>query len=385
MQELQGVWRDIKAFNNMEKKYLTATYDYDLPPELIAQEPISQRDTSRLMALDCGLDTISHHHFTDIKHFLRPGDLLVVNDTKVFPARLFGRKETGGKVEILFLNFPEIDHSRTSGNRQLAKAVILLKSSKRPRPGSRLYFGDNLECEVKKLLSDGKVEVELQYKLAKNSRLEDLLEEIGQVPLPPYIRRSQGTTPEDVDRYQTRYAARTGAVAAPTAGLHFSDSLLADIKKIGVQVAAITLHVGYGTFAPVRSDDIRDHQIHAEYIELSKKTADIINSTKAAGNRIWAVGTTTVRVLESSVTVDGKVAATKGWCDFYIYPGHRFQIIDNLITNFHLPCSSLLFLVSALAGRKRIARCYLAAVEKTYRFFSYGDAMAIITKPCTPP
>jgi len=365
----------------MKDRFLTTYYDYELPPHLIAQYPEERRDASRLLALDCRADSIRHLRFPDILSLLDPGDLLVVNDTRVFAARLLGRKETGGKVEMLLLHFPEITSTPNSAQPQTATATVLLRSSRRPRPGSRLFFSENLGCRVDSLLEDGKAKVTLFFNPGADGKLETLLGKTGSIPLPPYIQRPGGVTEEDIHRYQTRYAARTGAVAAPTAGLHFSDRLLREIATLGVRLATITLHVGYGTFAPVRCRDIRDHDIHAEYVEIPERTAQLINQASGGGQRIWAVGTTTVRALESFADDNGRLIPGRGWCNLYIYPGYRFRLIDNLITNFHLPRSSLLFLVSALAGEERIARCYREAIQAGYRFFSYGDAMAIITTP----
>ena len=363
----------------MTREYCITSYDYELPAELIAQTPEDRRDASRLLVLDCCRETIAHRRFTELPALLRPGDLLVVNDTRVFAARLLGRKQTGGKVEMLLLHFPKSDPAPEKGW-YTATATVLLKSSRRPQPGSLLHFTDELSCRVKELLPHGKARVKLYYTLGPHPDLETLLAAIGHIPLPPYIARPQGTTPEDLYRYQTRYAVHTGAVAAPTAGLHFSDRLLASIEGQGVEIAAITLHVGYGTFAPVRCEDIRDHDIHAEDVLISQQTAARVNRAKAEGRRIWAVGTTTVRALEAFADSRGKITAGQSRCDLYIYPGFQFRIVENLITNFHLPRSSLLFLVSALAGRSRINRCYREAIARRYRFFSYGDAMAIVTR-----
>ena len=357
-------------------------YDYDLPPERIAQFPAPQRDQSRLLVLDTGRTELAHRQFSDILSYLRKNDLLVINNTKVFPARLLGYKPTGGKVEIFLLAFP-LQSARTELPHpwREAAAPALIKSSKRPKPGMLLEFSEELKVRVDALNEDGKAEVTLQYKPQPGQSLETLLETHGQMPLPPYISRPQGSSSEDLNRYQTRYARHTGSVAAPTAGLHFSDALLAEIADKGVEIAEIVLHVGYGTFAPVRTEDIRDHVIHRESVEISATTAERINRAKAAGGRIWAVGTTTVRTLEFAADQRGKVLPLAGECDLFIYPGFQFRVVDNLITNFHLPKSSLLFLVSALAGRKRIMDAYQKAVADHYRFFSYGDAMAIITKP----
>lgn len=366
----------------MHDHFHLSAYDYQLPEENIAQNPSDKRDQSRLLVLDCENNRIEHRQFTDIIDYFLPGDLLVVNNTRVFPARLLGRKETGGKVEILLLYFPETILARQLENGwHGVEATALLKSSKRPQPGSRLVFGKNLTATVLELLEYGQVRLELLYRLTDDHSLEDLFIRHGQIPLPPYIKRPAGSTEEDAARYQTRYALHTGSVAAPTAGLHFSDDLLEQIRQRGVIVLTITLHVGYGTFSPVRAEDIRDHRIHSEYIRIPPETAETINDYRKYGSRVWAVGTTTARALEYTAHRDGTISPFSGLCDHYIYPGYTFRVVDNLITNFHLPQSSLLFLVSALAGRERILNCYAQAVQENYRFFSYGDAMAIITKP----
>lgn len=360
----------------MNDQYRLSAYDYFLPENQIAQHPAPRRDQSRLMLLDCAHKAIEHRRFDEITTLFRPGDLLVVNNTRVFPARLLGRKETGGKVEILLLHFPVPETTQAGISR--AGALTLIKSSKRPRPGSILSFNGDLKARVDTLRPDGKVEVTLLYPAAAD--LEELLNQYGQIPLPPYINRPDGTTAEDSRRYQTTYACNTGSVAAPTAGLHFSDELMATIEEMGICKAAVTLHVGYGTFAPVRSEDIRKHQLHEEYVSISEETARTVNRTRVEGGRIWAVGTTTARTLEFGADGTGKLQSTAGLCGLYIYPGYQFKIIHNLITNFHLPQSSLLFLVSALAGREYILQSYGEAVEQGYTFFSYGDAMAIMTR-----
>ncbi len=357
-------------------------YDYDLPLDRIAQFPASQRDRSRLLVLDASSPSLAHRAFSDIVDYLHPADLLVVNTTKVFPARLLGHKQTGGKAELFLLSFPR--SSAISGTGSLwreATAPALIKSSKRPKIGSLIHFSKQLRARIDDLLPDGKAEVTLQYP-ENDQTLEILLEAHGQMPLPPYISRPDGSSDDDLHRYQTRYARQTGSVAAPTAGLHFSDDLLGKIRGKGVGIAHVVLHVGYGTFAPVRTEDIRDHQIHKEAVEISTETAEKINQTKLSGGRIWAVGTTTVRTLEFAADAQGRIQPGTGECDLFIYPGFQFRVVDNLITNFHLPKSSLLFLVSALAGRQRILAAYKQAVAADYRFFSYGDAMTIITKPC---
>jgi S-adenosylmethionine:tRNA ribosyltransferase-isomerase len=366
----------------MDNHFQLSAYDYHLPEENIAQHPADRRDQSRLLVLDCVADTMAHQHFVDILELLRPDDLLVANNTRVFPARLFGTKETGGKVELLLLHYPETREAPSgSGARHTAEVLALLKCSKRPRPGSSLFFGEELRATVLELFADGKVRLALHFTLPAGHNLADLLARCGQMPLPPYIKRPRGTTGEDYERYQTRFAACTGSVAAPTAGLHFSDELLATIRGLGVAMATVTLHVGYGTFAPVRTDNIRNHRIHAEFIEVPAETALAVNRAREEGRRVWAVGTTTARTLEFCANEQGTLRPYRGPCDLYIIPGYRFRVVDNLITNFHLPQSSLLFLVSALAGRERILAAYGRAVALGYRFFSYGDAMAILTRP----
>ena len=359
--------------------FFLASYQFTLPEESIAQHPLARRDSSRLLVVDCPTGKTRDRQFADICDYFAPGDLLVVNNTRVFPARLLGRKETGGKAELLILQYPVPDPGslvRDSHGWQQAEVIGLVKSAKRPQPGGQLLFSENLAATVLELLPDGKVRVALRYR----GDLAPLLEEHGQMPLPPYIRREEGQSEEDRQRYQTVYAETPGAVAAPTAGLHFTPELLTRIQTGGVRVAQVTLHVGYGTFAPVRVEDIREHVIHAEYLMVSEETAVLVNETRAAGGRIWAVGTTSVRALEFAAEDTGRVFARSGFCDLYIYPGYRFRVVDNLITNFHLPQSSLLFLVSALAGRSVILAAYREAVGKGYRFYSYGDAMALITR-----
>lgn len=358
--------------HDLQADYRLSAYDYPLPEHLIAQQPAVRREQSRLIVLDCADSSIRHTQFAAVGELFRPGDLLVVNSTKVFPARLLGRKESGGRAELLLLHFPE-----SSGAGQAA-ALALIRSSKRPKPGSILSFADTLQARVDCLLPDGKAQVVLLYPAEAN--LEQLLERHGEIPLPPYIRRPEGSTAEDVRRYQTEYARRTGSVAAPTAGLHFSGLLLRQIESMGVRRAEVTLHVGYGTFAPVRSSDIREHRLHEEFVSVPAETAEAVNTTKKAGGRIWAVGTTTARSLEFAANDAGRIAPREGLCGLYIYPGYRFKAVDNLITNFHLPQSSLLFLVSALAGRERIMAAYAEAVQQGCRFFSYGDAMAIVVR-----
>jgi S-adenosylmethionine:tRNA ribosyltransferase-isomerase len=356
----------------MQQDFTLSAYDYHLPEESIAQHPADKRDNSRLLVLDRDRGTINHRRFTDIVELINDGDMLVVNDTKVFPARLNGRKDSGGKIEVFLLEFP----SRIGTTEGSARVTALLKCSKRPQPDSRLFLDGGLSCTVLELLDGGKARLELH--LAKDQDIAEVLQSCGQVPLPPYIARQEGTTANDRERYQTVYADRPGAVAAPTAGLHFTEGLLQTLQKKGVAFGKITLHVGYGTFAPVRTEEIREHNIHEEYVEVPAETTENIARIKAAGGRVWAVGTTTVRALEFAARNKGQTAVN-GWCGLYIYPGFRFQVVDCLITNFHLPNSSLMFLVAALCGRETLLDCYNTAIRKGYRFYSYGDAMAIVS------
>ncbi len=351
-------------------------YDFHLPPECIAQHPAVERDESRLLILDSRNHTLTDGRFRDVAGLLQTGDLLVVNDTKVFPARLVGQKESGGRVELFVLDFPRVftNEGGEAGQRK-TEILGLLKSSKGGRVGGRLIFPEGLSGEVLEVYADGKVRVSLTF----TGDFAEVLEKCGRVPLPPYIRRAEGETAADRERYQTVYARENGAVAAPTAGLHFTEPLLETLAGSGVQLARVTLHVGYGTFAPVRDDDIRQHRIHREYFRLPAVTAELVNRTKAAGGRVWAVGTSTARVLETVAGSDGLLEAQEGWSELYIFPGYRFRVINNLITNFHLPRSSLLFLVCALAGREALLAAYAHAVLDGYRFYSYGDAMVIMT------
>ncbi len=358
----------------MQQEFSLQAYNYTLPAENIAQHPADARENSRLLILNRSSKEQRHGHFHEIIDLLNPGDLLVVNNTRVFPARLHGRKESGGKVEVFLLSYP-VDMT-CSGGKKTAEATTLIKSSKRPKPGSLLLLGPDLEARILELLEDGKVIIELSY--AADKELSNILEQVGQVPLPPYISRDKGCTEEDRERYQTVYARNSGAVAAPTAGLHFSEELLEAICNKGITVTQITLHVGHGTFAPVRCENIREHQIHQEYISISQESADTINRVRKNGGKIWAVGTTTVRTLEFMADTEGVVQAGEDWCGLYILPGYEFKVVDNLITNFHLPESSLLFLVSALCGRELLMEVYQNAISEGYRFYSYGDAMAVL-------
>lgn len=374
----------------MEFENDIAAYDYILPAEQIAQFPADQRDQSKLLLLDCRTDKTEDLNFTDIVGLLEPGDLLVVNDTKVFPARLEGRKASGGKVEFFLLEYPDFsklepvvssqDPGITNANRCSVTVTGLVKSSKRLKPGTRVTFSTALQGEILDSMNGGKARLNLIFDCSTGVAPEDILSRCGRVPLPPYIKRAGSDHESDRERYQTLFASNIGAVAAPTAGLHFSEPLLADLKAKNVNITPVTLHVGYGTFAPVRVKDIRNHDIHEEFVQVSAATADLINQTKSAGKRVWAVGTTTVRTLEFAASEQGIVQPVSGWCSLYIYPGYRFRVVNSLITNFHLPGSSLLFLVSALAGRTRLLQAYKEAVRLGYRFYSYGDAMAIRTE-----
>ena len=338
-------------------------FHYELPDELIAQRPSEKRDMSRLMVLNPRERTIEHKVFHEIKEYLRKGDCLVVNDTRVIPARLSGkRKDTGGKIEMVLLKNP-------GGNRW----EVLVKPGRRAIPGRKFVFGNGiLEAVVKDIVEDGNRIVEFTY----DGIFEEILDEVGIVPLPPYITEQ----PDDFERYQTVYSEVKGSSAAPTAGLHFTDELLESIRNMGVKIVRVTLHIGLGTFRPVKADDIRDHIMHSEYYEISQDTADIINKTKEEGGRVISVGTTSTRVLESVADENGVLLAGTGDTDIFIYPGYRFKCIDGLITNFHLPESTLLMLVSALAGREFMLKAYRKAVEEKYRFFSFGDAMFIMNR-----
>lgn len=344
-------------------------YNYELPPSSIAQVPASERDHSRLLSVDRSKKSFSDHRFCDLPELLRAGDLIVVNDTKVVPARLFGKKESGGQIEILVLEYPD------PTDEDSATRSCLLKSSKRPRVGSRLFFDSGVSGQVKKILDSGLVRISFGGKLS----IDALLEEKGIMPLPPYIKRENNESHAllDRERYQTVYSKNMGAVAAPTAGLHFTDGLIKKLGETGITVVPLTLHVGYGTFQPVRTEDIRDHELGEEFYRIEPKTAAAISQTKKNGGRVVAVGTTVVRTLESAVESDGSIQPGEGKTDLLITPGFSFNIVDALITNFHLPKSSLLFLVSAFAGLDLVKEAYGSAVEKGYRFYSYGDAMLI--------
>ena len=343
-------------------------YDYDLPEERIAQSPVKGRDQSKLLFMDRTTGEIVHHKFLDIYDLLSPSDVLVINNTEVIPARLLGQKETGGKAEVLILDYPGDKKSRIDNGEYVCRCLI--KSSKRPKDGTTLIFDQQLKANVVNFKA-GVYVVKFSYK----GNFEQIIDRIGHVPLPPYIKRNDDKN--DRTFYQTVYASQKGAVAAPTAGLHFSLSLMKKLKEKGVKIVALTLHVGYGTFLPVRVSDIRDHRIHSEWYSISKETADMINESKKKGHRIVAVGTTAVRTLEYAGKENGLVAKGEGSCNLFIYPGYRFKTVDAMLTNFHLPKSTLLMLVSAFSTRENVLNAYKAAIEKQYRFFSYGDAMLI--------
>lgn len=333
---------------------------YDLPQELIAQEPMADRSASRLMCLDKHTGEIQHKHFYDIENELKPGDCLILNDTKVIPARLYGVKEgSDGHIEFLLLHKHKLDEWE-----------VILKPGRKAKPGARFVFGNGeLVAEVLDVVNDGNRLVKFYY----DGVFEEVLDKLGEMPLPHYITKKL----EDKDRYQTVYAKYAGSAAAPTAGLHFTNELLEKIKAKGVKVGYVTLHVGLGTFRPVKADDILEHKMHSEFYVLPQETADLVNETKKNGGRVISVGTTATRTLETVGANGGELKAQTGWTDIFIYPGKQFNVIDALITNFHLPESTLIMLVSALAGRENVLNAYNTAVRERYRFFSFGDAMFI--------
>lgn len=344
----------------MEEVMKTSDFAYDLPEELVAQDPLADRASSRLLVLDKETGERAHKSFHEIVHYLRRGDCLVINDTKVIPARLIGQKEsTGGKVEVLLLKRRENNIWET-----------LVKPGKKARPGAEIVFGGGLlRAEVLEVVEEGNRLVKFSYE----GIFEEILDQLGQMPLPPYITHEL----EDRNRYQTVYAAYEGSAAAPTAGLHFTKELLAEIEDMGVSIARVTLHVGLGTFRPVKVEDVAKHHMHTEYYRVTEEAANIINGTKKRGGRVICVGTTSCRTIESAAAADGTVVPGEGDTDIFIYPGYRFKVLDCLITNFHLPESTLLMLVSALAGREQVMAAYQEAVAERYRFFSFGDAMFI--------
>ena len=335
-------------------------YDYDLPEELIAQDPLEDRSSSRLMVLDRQTGDVEHRHFTDILEYLHPGDCLVINNTKVIPARLFGVKEdTQAKIEVLLLKRKENDIWET-----------LVKPGKKAKPGTKLVFGDGLlTAEVVDVVEEGNRLIQFHY----DGIFEEILDQLGQMPLPPYITHQL----KDKNRYQTVYAKYDGSAAAPTAGLHFTKELLQKVKDMGVDIAEVTLHVGLGTFRPVKVENVLDHHMHSEFYMVSQEAADKINRAKESGHRVIAVGTTSTRTLEAAADENGRLHETSGWTEIFIYPGYQFKVIDALITNVHLPQSTLVMLVSALAGREHVLHAYETAVKERYRFFSFGDAMLI--------
>ena len=337
----------------------THDFWYDLPEELIAQTPLERRDGSRLMVLNRETGEIQHKHFYDVIDYLNPGDCLVMNDSRVLPARLLGHRPTGGAVEVLLL--------RDLGNKCWE---CLCKPGKKMQPGNEVSFGNGeLTATVKEVREDGNRVVEFHYE----GIFLEVLERLGKMPLPPYIKEEL----QDRERYQTVYSKVNGSAAAPTAGLHFTPELLERVQAMGVKVGYVTLHVGLGTFRPVKEDTIEGHEMHSEYCVIPQETADLINETKRSGGRVICVGTTSCRTVESWAAEDGTMTASAGWTDIFIYPGYRFKVLDGLITNFHLPESTLIMLVSALAGREHVLAAYEEAVRQHYRFFSFGDAMFI--------
>ena len=339
----------------------TSDFYYDLPEELIAQDPLENRSDSRLMVLDKENGAVSHHVFREIVDYLNPGDCLVINDTKVIPARLIGEREgTGAKIEVLLLKRKTGDVWET-----------LVKPGRKAKPGTRIQFGGGLLVgEVMDIVDEGNRLIRFEFE----GIFEEILDQLGQMPLPPYITHQL----KDKDRYNTVYATHSGSAAAPTAGLHFTPELLKTIEEKGIDIARVTLHVGLGTFRPVKVEHIQDHHMHSEFFMISREAADIINETKDSGGRVICVGTTSTRTIESAADEKGRLRECSGWTDIFIYPGYRFKVLDGLITNFHLPESTLVMLVSALAGREHVLNAYQIAVRERYRFFSFGDAMLII-------
>ena len=341
----------------------TSDFYFDLPEELIAQEPLADRASSRLLVVDKETENVEHRHFRDIQEYLRAGDCLVINDTRVLPARLFGeRVGTGARIEILLLVRKSIDTWE-----------VLVRPGKKARPGDKISFGDGkLIAEILETIEGGNRVIRFQY----DGVIVSILDELGEKPLPPYITHRL----EDKERYQTVYAKHDGSAAAPTAGLHFTPELLEEIQQMGVKIAHVTLHVGLGTFRPVKVENILEHEMHSEYYVVEESQAAIINDVRKNGGRIIAVGTTSTRTLESVTDLDGVVHAGSGWTKIFIYPGYTFHAIDGMITNFHLPESTLIMLISALMGKELILRVYQEAVKERYRFFSFGDACLFLTK-----
>lgn len=339
----------------------TSDFYYDLPEELIAQDPLEDRSSSRLLVLDKNTGETEHHVFREIVNYLEPGDCLVINDTKVIPARLIGAKEeTGAKIEVLLLKRGADDVWET-----------LVKPGRKAKPGTRISFGDGLLTgEVVDIVDEGNRLIHFEYE----GIFEEILDRLGQMPLPPYITHQL----KDKDRYNTVYAEHPGSAAAPTAGLHFTPELLEKIRDKGVDIAHVTLHVGLGTFRPVKVDDVENHHMHSEFYMIDETAAEKINRAKENGKCVICVGTTSCRTIESAADANGRLKACSGWTDIFIYPGYQFKILDALITNFHLPESTLVMLVSALAGRDHVLAAYREAVKERYRFFSFGDAMFIV-------
>lgn len=338
----------------------TADFYYDLPQELIAQDPLEDRSSSRLMHISLKDGSIEHRHFTDILDYLNKGDCLVINDTKVIPARLYGHKEeTGALIEILLLKRRENDIWE-----------CLVKPGKKARPGAKITFGNGiLKGEIIDVVDEGNRLIQFHYE----GIFEEILDQLGEMPLPPYITHKL----KDKNRYQTVYAKHEGSAAAPTAGLHFTEELLEKVKEKGVNIAHVTLHVGLGTFRPVKVDDVEKHHMHSEFYMITEESAQKINHAKEAGHRVICVGTTSCRTIESAADENGRLKECSGWTEIFIYPGYQFKILDALITNFHLPESTLIMLVSALAGKEHVMAAYEEAVKERYRFFSFGDAMFI--------
>ena len=342
---------------------LISEFDFELPEELVAQTPLEKRENSRMLVVNRSTENLRDEHFYDFPQFLKKDDVVVLNNTKVFPARLFGTSETGAKIEIFLVREFENQTWET-----------LARPARRLKIGKKILFGENLAGEVLEKTVDGRLLV--RFEAEKN--FDSILEEIGQTPLPPYIKRDDGISGDDKNRYQTVFAKQRGAIAAPTAGLHFTAKILSEIKSLGVTVAEITLHVGYGTFEPVRVSDLSEHRVLPERCEISLETAQILNRAKAEKKRVIAVGTTTTRALESSIDENGTVQAGNNFADLTVTPGYKFKIVDGLLTNFHLPQSSLLVLVSTFAGYNLTIEAYKHAVRSRYRFYSYGDCMLII-------
>lgn len=339
----------------------TSDFYFDLPPELIAQTPLEQRDTSRLLHLNKKTGDVTHHHFYDLPQFLKKGDCLVLNDSRVLPARLLGQRSGGGKAEILLLTQKEEEENLWE---------CLVQPGKKLRLGAVVTFGEGLlTATIEKVLENGNRLV----KFTCDGIFLEVLDQLGAMPLPPYITEQL----EDKDRYQTVYSKEKGSAAAPTAGLHFTPELLADLEKNGIQLAYVTLHVGLGTFRPVKVEDVTSHEMHSEFCQISQITADIVNETKKNGGKVYCVGTTSCRTVESFAKEDGTLTASSGWTDIFIYPPYQFKVMDSLITNFHLPESTLIMLVAALSGQNEILNAYKIAVEEKYRFFSFGDCMII--------